>query len=92
MAKKKTSSKTSAKSSTKSDNKWSPPKNITVLISLLILVVGAFIGIYGYFNMFDPNLIPIAGLDTNTLFAFIGLFLPLLAYLVIWLGVVSKHL
>lgn len=81
-----------AKSKNKSNvKKWSPPKNSTMSLSALILILGAIIGIGGFRGEFPNDLIPI-GINTNFLFAFVGMFCPLLSYLIIYLGVISKKL
>lgn len=80
------------KSKSKSNvKKWSPPKKSTMLLSALILILGAVIGIGGFRGEFPNDLIPI-GMNTNDLFAFIGMFCPLLSYLILYLGVISRKL
>jgi len=80
-----------SKSKKYSGEKWSPPKNSTMSFSLLILVLGIYLGIGGYFHEFPADLIPIS-IDSNILLIFIGLALPFLSWLILYIGIKSKAL
>ncbi|MHA1341092.1 MAG: hypothetical protein ACTSO2_14050 [Promethearchaeota archaeon] len=75
----------------KSSKRWSPPKATTTSLSLFILILGIALGIGGYLNQYPSDLVPIA-MDTNQLFIIIGLILPFISWLVLYLGVTTKAL
>ena len=69
---------------------WSPPKKITVVISLFLLVFGLLFGVVGVGIIALPPLTEIFG--DNNILILVGLVLVFLAWLIVILGVTIRGL
>ena len=67
---------------------WSPPKKITVVVSLFLLVFGLLFGVVGVGIIALPPLTEIFG--DNNILILVGLALMFVAWLVILLGVTIR--
>ena len=71
---------------------YSPPKKSTILFSFLIMFIGIILGVLGVMGQMSV-LIPgtiIFGLDADQLFILIGFLLVIIAWLLMFLGVLFR--
>jgi len=71
---------------------YSPPKKSTILFSFLIMFIGIILGVIGVMGQMSV-LIPgtiIFGLDADQLFILIGFLLVIIAWLLMFLGVLFR--
>ncbi|MBY9005828.1 MAG: hypothetical protein KGD63_03635 [Candidatus Lokiarchaeota archaeon] len=63
----------------------SPPKKITVIISIIIVFIGIIVSIIGYFSLF-PSEIIIFDIEINEFFVYAGLVIIGFGWFLIFLG------
>ena len=61
------------------------------MISALLVGAGIYLGLNGYVDGFPPDLLAI-GVDTNDFLMFVGIFLPVVGWLLMYLGITTRFL